>query len=363
MLKLATGILLFIGQIAFLQGDTAFIEHNPVMAVDGWDFSDVSSEKPAFLLTDDSTLIEYDVVMLSDEEELPYAYTSEIVTPVCDDTLCALMNIRVYWNLLGNYVGFDTVAGKPLTKNDHIEFRNNDYVKLHNLLMDDNSIIKRKAKKELFDREKNRVSELVDAVTGATAKEVKEAVVDGALYSCYTLYHIVHGPLSDSIQSDMERHFNTSLQEKLLGSQHADYQLYALKSLNKSDFMSYQDRIIELINGAIPLNRIYIMKKMPAEMWRNVDFQLDIVKGFEDFDVNSRTHLLNYIYKSDVINFKSIVELAKYLFLMTRNQVKVYVRILTKEKSKVSPEELELIKDMLKGVNTQHGYLFNDLTW
>src|SRR3546814_12757331 len=96
------------------------------------------------------------------------------------------------------------------SKNDHLEFMQDDYIKLHKLLSDNNSIIKRKSKSELLDDTKTRVSEVVDAVTGATALEVKEAVVDGALYSSYTIYHIVYGPLSERIANYSDRIYKTS---------------------------------------------------------------------------------------------------------------------------------------------------------
>ena len=91
------------------------------------------------------------------------------------------MNIRVFWDLSGGYWGFDTIPGRPLTKNDHLDFNQEDYQKLHELLLDEQSILKRRHKDDLFDKEEKRVSQVVDAVTGATSKEVKEAVVDGAV--------------------------------------------------------------------------------------------------------------------------------------------------------------------------------------
>src|SRR5690606_30628116 len=238
-------------------------DRRPLIMVDNWNLEEVHSEEPAFMLKDDSTEVVYEVILLKDEYGVPYAYGSHILTPVCDDSLCALMNIEVYWNLLGNYIGYDTIAGDPLTKNDHLPFLTKDYQKLHQLLSDDNSIIKRKEKHELFDTEAKRVSEVVDAVTGATAKEISEAVVDGALYSCYTLYHIVYGPLSEMMLSDMESRFSPDLQSSFMMSDHFDYQLYILKRIQTDDFVQNQTRILELIHTSIPLNRLYIMKKMP----------------------------------------------------------------------------------------------------
>lgn len=335
-------------------------EHRPLKSVEGWNFAQISSQQLAFTLTDDSTFIEYMVVKLTDEEDLPMAYMSDIMTPVCDDTLCALMNIRIYWNLVGNYVGMDTLAGKPLTKNDHIKFSEEDYEKLHHLLMDENSIIKRKEKKELFDQEQTRVSEVVDAVTGATAKEVKEAVVDGALYSCYTLYHIVHGPLSDSIQQDMDRHFDSRVQDKLLESHFADYQLYVLKKMADTAFIRYQDQVMEIFKKAIPLNRIYIMKKMPFEMWTDEQVQVAISSYYNDMDVNSQSFMLRKMAEINNLDHQCLLHLSQNVISMSRNQLKSYIRMLSHNKERLTPEILQEISHALESGKQYYGYLMEE---
>src|SRR5690606_1623740 len=258
---------------------------------------------------------------------------------------------------LGNYIGYDTIAGHPLTKNDHLKFREEDYIKLHRLLMDDNSIIKRKEKKELFDDEKKRVSSVVEAVTGATSREVKEAVVDGALYSSYTLYHIVYGSLSDSILSDMESRYSIPLQNKLLSSSHSDYQLYALKRLSEKDFFSYQDRIVELIHEAIPLNSLYNMKKMPGEMWKDENIHESISGFFIYLDGNNRTYFLRKMASMDHIKPKVILDLVTGIGVLSQNQLKILIQIL--EKNTLNPTIIHQIKKELSKPELIHGYLFN----
>ncbi len=350
-------LLLLLRFFVFGDKDSA---HHPMIMVDGWDLSELSSDDVAFTHTDDSTQVEYEVVLLEDSDGLPAAYTTYITTPVCDDTLCALMHIQMYWNLLGTYIGFDTISGLPLTKNDHLKFEDEDYNKLHQLLMDDNSIIKRKEKKDLFDDEIKRVSEVVDAVTGATAKEVKEAVVDGALYSCYTLYHLVYGVLSDSIRSDMKRRYSDSVEDKMLFSAHADYQLYALKQIEPQDFHTKKKRILELIGTAIPLNRMYIMKKMPAEMWSDDIIQTAISYYYPQLDVNSQTYFLKKMESTANVKTKCLFNLSISLELMSKNQLKLYISLLAKDQVAITPEIVEQITLVLKNGNQHYGYLLEE---
>lgn len=329
--------------------------YDPLVMVDGWDLKSVASVKPAFTYTDDSTQVEFEVNLLIDREGLPFAYSSHILTPVCDDTLCALMNIEVYWNLLGNYIGYDTIAGDPLTKNDHLPFLTEDYEKLHRLLSDDNSIIKRKEKHELFDTEAKRVSEVVDAVTGATAKEISEAVVDGALYSCYTLYHIVYGPLSEMMLSDMESRFSPDLQSSFMMSDHFDYQLYILKRIQTDDFVQNQTRILELIHTSIPLNRLYIMKKMPENMWADQHVLLTISGYFEALDGNTQTFFIRQLEKTQHIDPQVLLDLIHHMDILSQNQLKMLIRVF--EQQDWRQEVVAAIVDKLNNSDMTYGYL------
>lgn len=333
---------------------------NPLQIIIDWDLRNVQSNEYVFTLTDDSTFIEYEVELLKDKNGLPEAYTTYIKTPVCDDNFCNLMHIQIYWNVLGNYIGFDTIPGNPLTKNDHIEFKIEDYNKLHKLLMNDNSIIKRKDKKDLFDDDEERVSDIVDAVTGATAQEVKDAVVEGALYSSYTIYHITYGVLSDSIFNDMKQRYSDSLEYKLLFSKHPDYQMFALKQLKESDFYIKKERILELIGESIPINRMYIMKKMPIKMWSESIVQITISDYYPDLDINGQTYFLQKIEDAENIEAKCIYNLTKSLDTMSQNQLKSYIRILSKEQIALTSELIQQIDSMLKNGNQHYGYLLEE---
>lgn len=329
--------------------------HHPLIMVEGWNLEEVVSEEPAFTYTNDSTQVLFEVNVLKDGAGVPIAYSSHILTPVCDDTLCALMNIEVYWNLIGNYIGYDTIVGDPLTKNDHLPFVTEDYEKLHRLLSDDNSIIKRKEKHELFDSEAKRVSEVVDAVTGATAKEISEAVVDGALYSCYTLYHIVYGHLSEAILEDVESRFTSALEDRFMTSDHADYQLYILRRISAEDFVTNQTRILQLIHQSIPLNRLYIMKKMPPEMWSDQKVLRTISGYFEDLDGNTMTYFLRKMETMENADQHVVMDLIRHMDLFSQNQLKMLIRIF--ERNELDSELISAIVEKLKSSEMTFGYM------
>ncbi|WKX76613.1 hypothetical protein [Zobellia laminariae] len=195
MRRLALGILLLLTHLCEAQFGSAVafpnssektvLDKSPEFFVLNWKQGTIlnSSETPMEIVVD--SVGAQKVNIFRDNSDAPVLYSSNIITPVCADGDCRLMHITLYWTLLGDYAGFDRSSEEPLTKHDHDEFLFSDYWKLHELLKDHNSILKRRAIDELVTKPKPSTIEGVDALSGATIKEVKESVVSGALYSCY----------------------------------------------------------------------------------------------------------------------------------------------------------------------------------
>src|SRR5690606_6788293 len=146
--------------------------------------------------------VSYTVQLQEDSAGNPACYHAYIFTPVCEDNLCKPVYIDLYWDLLGNYLRYEVPLDQPLTKLDHVVFTPEEYVKLDDMLQDPESLLKDYQIEELVESAANaRPGGEVDAVTGATAKSLQAVVIPGALYTCYTLWHIVHGRVQDTIAS------------------------------------------------------------------------------------------------------------------------------------------------------------------
>ena len=104
------------------------------------------------------------------------------------------------------------------------------------MLTDDNSILKRREIDELIKKPEKPKIKGVDAVAGAMVKEVKESVVSGALYSCYTAWHLVHGAVKDEIKELTLSLLDEGLVLRRLHSRHPDYQWFALKRLDENQY-------------------------------------------------------------------------------------------------------------------------------
>ena len=316
-------------QILYPAGHTG---NDPLHFMMSKEYEAAVKREAIFTFQGKDTLLSHQVFLLSDEEGFPLLYYADILTPVCIDNICKPMSIEIYWNLLGAYVGYGIFPEEPLTKFDHDLFEEADYKKLHKLLLDRHSILDRRALSDLFDadlaaNEKVKFKgQEVDAVSGATKKEIKESVVEGALYSCYTIWHIVHGEAAQKMARKLEQIYTPLIGEYFLYSSYQNYQMYALKHFDAAAFVSYLPRILEIFGDAKPVTRRYILKKLPKASWAEEKTSIQLYQGFADLDINSQTLLINNLEHAH----PTVVELlANGVSSMTKNQLRAYLKHLT----------------------------------
>ena len=272
------------------------------------------------------TAVDHALYLLSDRDSLPLLYYANLQTPVCIDHVCKPVHLEIYWNLLGNYVGYGSYDEYPLTKYDHEEFAQKDHELLHRLLQDRHSVIERRELSDLFDpslvadRQVEYRGQKVDAVSGATIREISESVVEGALFSCYTLWHLVHGSVRSAIQSRLDSIWSPELLQYFLYSDVADYQYYALRQLAAASYEEHFDRILDLYHEGAELRRTYILKKFPEHIWADSSKVSRILDHFEDGEINSRTLMLEKINSGSEAISGQLVGLIP---TMTKNQIKL----------------------------------------
>jgi len=327
-----------------------------------WEWKNSLKGKDVFSFYHKDTSMQHNVQLLINSKEQPVLYSSEINTPVCDDTLCKIVNIKIYWDLLGNYVGYETISKLPLTKFDFLEFTSSDYPKLHSLLLNKNSILKWKKVEDLIDKQTQRTSNVLDVVTGATQMEVKSAAVDGALYSSYTIWHIVHGEVKGKIKDITQSIYDVSLQQYFLYSDHNEYQLFALRHFSDEDFKLYFDQIINIFTKGIPLNRGYIIKHLPEEMWTDFSIQEKLCEPFFLIDRNSRTLLIKTLHNLEKINPKCLEILSDNLQVMSKNQLKLYLEILLNRKNNISKYVISNLEKASRSTTFTYSYIIREET-
>lgn len=293
------------------------------------------------------------IIALLDKTDKPVLYTSNISTPVCADGECKLMNIRLYWTLLGEYAGFDRYSETPLTKHDHDEFKIEDYQKLHALLTDDKSILGRRSINQLVEKPKMRTVNGVDAIAGATVARVKEAVVSGALYSCYTAWKLVHGDIREELKEYSISVLDKNMMVEMLYSKNEDYHLFALEELDNSEYVEHYLQIAEIFKTSTPLVRSIIAKSLIGKFRNTPDLQRPFWDAFDVIDVGSRSTLIHHLdeapsYVSDLLSSK--------LSTMSKNQLKGFLEHLS-EKKAISSEVQGNLKEFVNSESEIYAYL------
>ncbi len=293
--------------------------------------------------------------LYSDSLSKPLFYFAYINTPVCIDGSCKPLFVNVYWDLLGNYVGFGVIEAELLTKYDHELFTSEDYQKLHRLLLNKHSILARKKLSDLFDAKPAKVEKVtfngveLDAVSGATKREIGQSVVKGALYSCYTLWHLVHGAIADSMHNRIEAVYSMS---DFLYADYLPYQYYALRQMDSLALKQEWTRVQEIFLKSSPLQRTYLIKKMPDHWFAEDTLGISLFESFVDLDIQTQTLLLQHLVYTPPELVESLVD---YIPAMTRNQLKLYLKAL--EEGPLS----DLLKDKLQAVIDSQSYTYSYL--
>ena len=310
------------------------VSHNrniPIHFAMDKEYETVTQSEEVFSFEGKDSSLTHSISLLSDKEGFPLLFYSDILTPVCIDNICKPMSIEIYWNLLGAYVGYGVFPEEPLTKYDHDLFEKVDYEKLHRLLLDRHSILERRKLSDLFDANaaaKEKVQfkgQEVDAISGATKKEIKESVVEGALYSCYTIWHLVHGQAAQKMAQYLDSIYTPQLAEYFLNTDYEDYQRYALKHFDANTFETYLPRITEVFIDAKPLTRRYILKKLPKNLWEKEATTIQLYQDFANLDINSQTLLINNLEHAHA---KAPELLVTEVESMTKNHLRSYLRFL-----------------------------------
>ncbi|MGB5434512.1 MAG: hypothetical protein WBM98_01375 [Maribacter sp.] len=318
-----------------------FLDKAPEFYVLQWNVgTKLTSQKTEFFIEVDSVGKQGIDVLLNQRKE-PVLYTAAISTPVCADGECKLMNLKLYWTLLGEYAGFDRYPDLPLTKYDHDIFLEEDYQKLHELLTDDKSILGRRSIDRLVEQPKMRTVNGVDAVSGATITQVKESIVPGALYSCYTAWHLAHGDIREKLKARTLAVLNENIIIDMLYSNNPEYQLFALEKMDQELYLQHHVQISEIFKTAIPLVRSVVAKSFMTHFKATPNLQLPFWQAFDKIDVGSRSLLLKNLdtappFVVDILSGK--------LSAMSKNQLNSFF-------SHLSPKH-ELSREILNNIET-----------
>lgn len=171
------------------------------------------------------------VVSVLDSAGYPVEYYMDVPSVSCGSQVCAIVTVRLFWDVLGGYIRYELSDADQLTKADHAPFTRADHAKLQSILSDVDSPLKsiRETKVVAHDRG----PEEVDGMTGATALTHKNAVVSGAAYTCFTLWHWANGPIQQIIKQMTAHDSSNDILVHYLNSNIEKQMLFAIEELGR----------------------------------------------------------------------------------------------------------------------------------
>jgi len=209
---------------------------------------DVRIEKVCFLFPD--SIPNDTLYFCYSKDDLPVFAYRNVKTKVCDDGLCKVIDVRLFWTITGRYLGYLLQPGRILTKVNHKPFVTEDYQLLHKLLSDSLSLLKNYGTTSFQNNDADYPE--IDATTGATSLKLSDFTVHDAAYTTITLWHAVYSGTRDSIMTFVSKRTTPQMIDSLLSSKiHYDvcWSLDMIKYARDYLDLFYPDIIKLLSNG------------------------------------------------------------------------------------------------------------------
>ncbi len=180
----------------------------------------------------------YQVVQTIDQNGFPAGYSLTFETHVCVDEQCRMVRVTMYWDALGYYQRLEYPPELPLTKKKHVPFAAEDYAKLDRILKDRDSILGTHPLETLVKpvKEAPEIAEIqdgpeIDGWSSATPQTVKDAVVDDAAYTSWTMWRWANGEIVLKLQQITRQRTTPKYLRHLLQSEDRREVDFALKHI------------------------------------------------------------------------------------------------------------------------------------
>jgi hypothetical protein len=175
----------------------------------------------------------YPLVATQDEQGQPAGYSLSFETHVCVDEQCRMVHITMHWNAVGYYQRLECPPQLPLTRKKHEPFTPEDYAKLDRILKDRQSILASQPLEVLVQPMPPAENPEIDGWSGATPQTVKDAVVEDAAFTTWTMWHWANGQIVPKLQELTERRVTPDYLRRLMRSEDRREVDFALRYLQK----------------------------------------------------------------------------------------------------------------------------------
>lgn len=252
----------------------------------------------------DSEAIEYTLVEVNQDVNTANYFYMDVESVVCGSQVCKVDIVRLFWDELGQFTKLKMLNNSALEKNEGILFTKEDYNKLDVILSDVNSPLQNFYKHELVN---DSHANAADAYSGATVVINNNAIVEGAVWTCYTLWHWANGDVVSQIREITSSNYKNEALKAFLQSSNINYRVFALeqciaKKLVQSDYLNQVVSMSFTSKKEVELMLAYLE-------FVNADaYGKSIHKLFKIYNKNQRVLLLNALIKTKQVLPTSFLE-------------------------------------------------------
>ena len=247
-----------------------------------------------------------------DDEDVTRYFRREIFTCVCTDTSCMPVRLRLYWDVIGDFLGYELPEGVELEKTDDDVFTKEDYEKLTEVLHNPVSTLNTYRIDELVSKTEEDDTDSTDGTTGATVMAIKNAVVENAVYTTYTLWHIVYGETRSKIRELVAQRQDTSFLLHMLNSAKSSYRLWAIDQIKARRLLQDQHFypvIIDILNGKDEAVAKWALDSFEKDDLIVSKIQYDLYRVFDGSSVSMKFNTLRKLSQAETLNQEIIIKL------------------------------------------------------
>lgn len=267
-----------------------------------------------------------EVVSLEDNNGILYWYR-RLETPVCLTGECKLIDIGIYWYFNGDFLGLE-VYDEPLTKTDHSVFGDQDYQKLLSILENDWSILRE------YDREGllNEDYEEIDGSSGATKKEIAEESVTGAVYTTYTIWHLIYVGENEQIALlTLDQLNNPERLKKFVESDNKKVNEFLLDQM-AAGYISIVNELSPFIIESLQSTDLYTQnlafKSLKHLELNNDNLQADLAGVYNNAQISAKRRLISALSEVEIIDSSLFNALESDLSIENRKMAIEILKIL-----------------------------------
>jgi len=248
-------------------------------------------------IPDDTLSVYYSYV------NLPVAFSRNFHTSVCMDTMCRLVDIALFWDVTGKYLGFSLPQGEELTKKKHTPFEEKDYARLDEILGDSTSLLGFYTLSDIHPVRQSVAQ--ADGTTGATLPDLSPWIIKDAAYTSYTLWHLAYGATRDSLLVYIKQHLLSNqllfsiLQDKNPFSEIRGLQWIGASNQDPGQFIEPALTILHNGNFLASRQALKFLKGCHIDKDR---LQKEVIQLLDNQDFRIKNLALEYIRESDKLS-------------------------------------------------------------